>query len=113
MQEEKTTQAKPISALNEALFYLDCANDRVLEAERDLEKAKEAFQTKLAAAGVLWAKASEAAEQLGKQVPNAFREGGLLITRDEKGYVRAERLPPAAGRHELYTLAREAGEETE
>lgn len=113
MQDEKTTQPKPISALREALFYLDCANDRVLEAECDLEKAKEAFETKLAAAGVLWAKASEAAEQLGKQVPNAFRDGGLLITRDEKGFVRAERLPPVAERHELYALAEEAGEKPE
>ena len=113
MQDEQNTQAKPISALRDALFHLDCANDRVRDAERDLEKAKEAFQTKLAAAGVLWAKASEAAEQLGKQVPNAFREGGLLITLDEKGFVRAERLPAAAGSHELYALAHEAGEKTD
>lgn len=113
MQDQTSTQPKPISALREALYQLDYANDRVLAAERELEAAKEAFETKLAAAGVLWANASEAAEQLGKQVPNAFREGGLLITRDEKGFVRAERLPAAAEGHELYSLAQEAGEKTE
>jgi len=58
MQDEKTTEPKPFSALKEALFYLDYANDSVLEAERDLAKAKQAFTDKLRALGPVWIQAS-------------------------------------------------------
>lgn len=110
MQDEKNTEPKPFSALKEALFFIDYANDSVLEAERDLAKAKQAFTDKLRALGPVWLQASDAAEKMGEKLPDAFREGGLLIKFDEEGVASAERLPDAASSHTLYTLANKAGE---
>jgi hypothetical protein len=110
MQDQPTTETKPFAALREALFYLDYANDSVLEAERDLAKAKQAFTDKVKALGPVWLQASDAAEKMGEKLPGAFREGGLLITFDDKGVAKADRLPAAATSQELYTLASKAGE---
>lgn len=110
MQDKKNTEPKPFSALKEALFYLDYANESVLEAERDLAKAKQAFTDKLRALGPVWLQASEAAEKMGEILPDAFREGGMLIRFDEDGVASVDRLPDAASSHTLYTLANKAGE---
>lgn len=110
MQDQSKNDSKPFSELRDALFYLDYANDSVLEAERDLAKAKQAFTDKLRALGPVWLQASEAAEKMGEILPDAFREGGLLIRFDEDGVASVDRLPDAASSHTLYTLANKAGE---
>ncbi|WP_417787504.1 hypothetical protein [Stutzerimonas xanthomarina] len=110
MQDQPNTEAKPLTVLREALYKLDSANDRVLEAERDLAKAKQQFSEKLRALGPVWLRAFEAAQKIGEQVPDAFREGGLLIRLDDEGEARAERLPEAAAASALFTLAEKAGE---
>lgn len=110
MQKQPTTANKPLTALREALYRIDSANDRVLDAERDLAKAKQQFSERLRALGPIWFQAFEAAQKMGEKVPDAFREGGLLIRIDDEGEARAERLPEAATASALFTLAEKAGE---
>lgn len=110
MQDQPKNDSKPFSELRDALFHLDYANDSVLEAERELAKAKQAFGDKLRALGPVWVQAVDAAAKMGENLPDAFREGGLLIRFDEEGVASAERLPDAASSLTLYTLASKAGE---
>ncbi|WP_278361769.1 hypothetical protein [Stutzerimonas kunmingensis] len=110
MQDQSKNDSKPFSELRDALFHLDYANDSILEAERELAKAKQAFGDKLRALSPVWVKAVDAAAKMGEELPDAFREGGLLIRFDEEGVASADRLPDAASSHTLYTLANKAGE---
>lgn len=111
MQNQTKTDATPLSDLARALFMLDLANSRLMDAERELAKERRAFQEKLQALGTTWAAAQLAAEKLEVPLPDAYREGGLLIRMNwEDGKVSAERLPDAANSFELFDLAEKAGE---
>lgn len=113
MQEKPTTEPTPLTDLREALFKLDYANDRVLDAERELANERQAFADKLVALGPVWLRACEAAQKIGERVPDVFREGGLLISFYEEGEARAERLPEGAASGLLWSLAEKAGEKSQ